>query len=59
MIYTMTDITKCKGEDCPLRENCWRYKAPADDLYQSWFVDIPFEDGECEHYWEIMLEYIW
>lgn len=50
----MTDIAKCKGGDCPLKETCYRYIAPADEYAQSYFVDPPYdkEKEECEYYWE-------
>lgn len=31
----MTDLSKCSGADCPLRENCHRYTSPADKLWQT------------------------
>jgi hypothetical protein len=46
----MTDITKCTGEGCELKETCYRYTAPMGD-YQSMFVTVPFADGECNHQW--------
>lgn len=51
----MSDITKCKGVNCPVKEHCYRFTAPADYL-QSYFVDSPGEhhdDGKftCDSYW--------
>lgn len=48
----MPDISKCEGENCRLKENCWRYKAP-DSLRQTYFMEIPYKDGKCEYYWPI------
>ena len=50
----MSDITKCKGENCPLKETCWRFLAPEERLYQSYFLGIPYskEKEKCEYYWE-------
>ena len=49
----MPDITMCKGDQCPLKETCYRYKAKP-SMYQSYFVDIPLkEDGTCEYFMEI------
>jgi len=48
----MPDITMCSGKDCPLKETCYRYKAKPDE-YQSYFMEAPYNDGECNHYWEI------
>jgi hypothetical protein len=47
----MPDITKCKGDGCPLKELCYRYTSVASE-YQSYFMTPPIKDGECEHYWE-------
>jgi hypothetical protein len=50
----MTDITKCggsrDGEDCPLKDKCWRYNAPA-GVWQS-YMTPPFEGEECEYFYE-------
>lgn len=50
----MPDITMCPGEDCPLKESCYRYTATPSEFRQSYFVNTPYKDGECDHYWEIM-----
>lgn len=49
----MSDITKCKGTNCPLKDNCKRYLDEADNLYQSFFMEIPFENNECEYFLNI------
>ena len=48
---TMSDMTKCKGDGCSMRDSCYRCTAPANELYQSYFVTPPIEDGECKLYW--------
>lgn len=58
------DITKCFGQDCPIKEKCYRFTAESEPLYQSYFVETPgkwssnaeFEpDSElywyCEMFW--------
>lgn len=49
----MSDITKCTGEKaggvCPIRNACWRYKAPANPHRQSFFTEAPFTDKGCVH----------
>lgn len=47
----MPDITMCPGEGCPLRETCYRYTARPTPHMQSYFVEPPYKDGKCEHYW--------
>jgi hypothetical protein len=44
------DITKCKGDGCPVKERCYRFTAKA-DVYQSYFADIPLKDGKCDEFW--------
>jgi hypothetical protein len=47
----MSDITKCKGTDCPVKENCYRFTAKSNDLHQSYFAESPIKDGKCEMFW--------
>lgn len=56
----MTDITKCTGETasnraCPLRQKCWRYKAPADNYGQAYMFPSHsiLTEKKCE--WQIEL----
>jgi hypothetical protein len=46
----MTDITKCTGEGCALKETCYRFTAPT-GMYQSFFFGVPIKNGKCEMYW--------
>jgi len=39
----MPDISMCKGGFCPLKLNCHRYTAKADDLAQSYFSEPPYK----------------
>ena len=58
----MSDITKCSGTDCPLKEKCKRFTAPQ-GFMQSWFLDVPFTivDGKfsCDMYWGENAEMAW
>lgn len=50
----MADITMCEGINCPLKENCYRFTANKNEIYQSYFVEVPYnekKDGKCEYYW--------
>lgn len=54
----MADITKCKGINCPIRDNCYRYTARDSGFYQSWFVDdnvgkIVDNKFSCDVYWKV------
>jgi len=59
----MVDIAKCEGQKglihCPYKENCYRFTAKADELYQSYFMELPLKNGKCDHYWGKDGEKIW
>lgn len=47
----MPDITMClNGKDCPKHEECYRYMAKPDDLYQSYAMFYP-KDKTCDSFW--------
>lgn len=50
----MSDITKCLGIDCPLKDKCKRYLAKTNKYYQSYFIGSPYdkEKKECSEFWE-------
>lgn len=52
----MTDISKCNGEQCPIREECWRYISQANSLWQSYIeppVEKPINKDNCVMYWPL------
>lgn len=50
----MSDITMCEGKKCPLKETCKRYLAIANEFYQSYFTEIPYnvKEKKCDMYWK-------
>lgn len=52
------DITMCNGDNCPVKKKCYRYTAKPSE-YQSYFIEAPFKDGKCDHYWGENQEQIW
>lgn len=49
------DISKCNGEKCDKKENCYRFTCPANEYRQSYFGSSPMSiNGECEFYWEVI-----
>ena len=46
----MSDITKCKGQGCPVKELCKRYTAK-ESFLQSYFIESPIKDNKCEMFW--------
>lgn len=53
----MADISMCQNKICSLNRNCYRFKAKADDIHQSYSIFIPEKDKEgndkCENYIEM------
>lgn len=48
----MPDITMCTGDDCPMKDTCYRFTANANEFMQSYFMNAPIkEDKTCDHYW--------
>lgn len=43
----MTDITKCQGTGCDVRDKCYRFTAPAGE-WQSWFMPT---ERPCPMFW--------
>lgn len=54
----MADISKCAGQlgnvVCSVRENCWRFVAPAGER-QAWMVPESFGE-DCPDYWRMRRE---
>ena len=57
----MPDITLCKGEECILKDTCYRYEGnnTPNELSQSYFLKPPFKLNhkkgtfECPLYWGV------
>lgn len=52
----MADITMCfgkddKGQDCVLRNDCYRFTAPENPHWQAYFVESPWFNNNCEMYY--------
>lgn len=52
----MADISMCINEECPLKENCYRYTAPAAEFWQA-YGDFEYFINDkkqvvCDHYWD-------
>ena len=48
----MPDISMCKGVNCPLTFNCYRFTAKANPYRQTFMVETPWDEEkkECEYY---------
>lgn len=42
----MSDITKCHGRDCAIRNTCYRFTATINPEYQGW-ANFDINDGVC------------
>jgi len=47
----MSDITKCTGKECPVKNKCYRFTAKSSDYMQSFFTIPPIKEGKCDMYW--------
>jgi len=46
----MPDCTLCEGGECPLKEQCYLYRAKPSEYRQSYFAEVPYKDGTCEYF---------
>lgn len=53
----MPDIAMCNGEGCPKKDECYRHTAKPSEFRQSYFVEAPFKEGVCDHFWPTKEEY--
>jgi hypothetical protein len=50
----MPDISMCKGINCNIKDNCYRFKAKASEFRQSWFFNSPnIDENNCDYYSEV------
>lgn len=53
----MPDISMCMGNNCPKKDNCYRFTAIPSEFMQSYFTIPPIKkDGECDYYWPLKPE---
>jgi hypothetical protein len=55
----MPDISMCMGTGCPNKEKCYRFTATPNEYRQSYFMEVPFEDGKCDYYWGDNANIVW
>lgn len=46
----MIDICKCQDDECPMRVDCRRFTSKGYDYGQSYFLESPRKDQECEYF---------
>ena len=50
----MPDIAMCWGDNCPIKETCYRFTATPSKWRQSYFAETPIkEDNTCDHFMKI------
>ena len=47
----MSDIAKCIGKDCKVKESCYRFTAPPSEYWQ-YYIMPQVKDGKCDMYWK-------
>ena len=47
----MSDITLCKGNNCPMKEQCKRYTSTPNSTKQWYYTESPIKDGKCDIFW--------
>jgi hypothetical protein len=59
----MSDITKCHGLDCPVKEKCKRFTARSNDNWQAYFLEPQYDKTDtsftCDMYWGDNAEAVW
>ena len=52
------DITHCRGNDCPVKEQCYRYLAYK-DINEPMLISVTapiYKNGSCELFWDFKIE---
>lgn len=49
----MADITMCRNHECTQKEDCYRYKANPNPMWQSFAFFFQDENGVCKDFWKI------
>lgn len=55
----MADITKCYGEGCPVKTECYRFTSKPNNIYQSYFLKSPIKKDKCDMFWGENQQYIY
>lgn len=53
----MPDISMCPGDDCPRKEDCYRYTATPSPYRQSYFAKPVYDKkdkAKCTYFWGTM-----
>jgi hypothetical protein len=48
----MPDISMCDNKSCPLKENCYRFKAVPNPNRQS-YMEFKHKDGKCLDFYQV------
>jgi len=50
----MSDIDKCSGIDCKLKQKCYRFLAPSSEPWQWWCNhEYNKQTKTCDYFWEV------
>jgi hypothetical protein len=46
----MPDISMCKGDDCPQKEDCYRFTATPSEFRQAYLRESPYSMDGCQYF---------
>lgn len=46
----MVDMAMCEGDNCPMKDKCYRHTAIAAKYRQTYFIESPYNEGKCSHF---------
>ena len=46
----MPDISMCNGQDCPIKEYCYRYTAEPSEFWQTWGMFEFNKETGCNYF---------
>ncbi|MDQ4121683.1 MAG: hypothetical protein M3209_09585 [Acidobacteriota bacterium] len=49
----MPDIAMCSRDDCPMKRNCYRYRAVPTPNWQTYAFFEPESENECDGFMQI------
>ena len=47
----MPEISKCPGNQCPVKNTCWRYTSLPSEM-QCYFIGNPDFNNQCDFYYD-------
>lgn len=48
----MPDISMCANAECPVKAECYRYRAWPNGPYQTYYLGLPTTENGCSEFWD-------